>query len=71
MTYKPAKAYEVAEVVMKRRGLSLEQVDIDILDHVFEQTAQYRKDWFSASWLLHNVLHKALYKSVTLQEKAH
>jgi UDP-N-acetylglucosamine diphosphorylase/glucosamine-1-phosphate N-acetyltransferase len=44
MTYKPVKAYEVAEVVMKRRGLSLEQVDIDILDHVFEQTAQYRKD---------------------------
>ena len=44
MTYKPVKAYEVAEVVMKRRGLSLEQVDIDILDHVYEQTAQYRKD---------------------------
>lgn len=44
MTYKPAKAYEVAEVVMKRRGLSLQQVDIDILDTVFEKTSQYRKD---------------------------
>jgi UDP-N-acetylglucosamine diphosphorylase/glucosamine-1-phosphate N-acetyltransferase len=44
MTYKTNKAYEVADVVMKRRGLTLEQVDIDILDRVFKQTAQYRKD---------------------------
>lgn len=44
MTYKTNKAYEVADVVMKRRGLSLEQVDIDILDAVFEQTSVYRKD---------------------------
>lgn len=44
MTYKTNKAYEVADVVMKRRGLSLEQIDIDILDAVFEKTAQYRKD---------------------------
>ncbi|MEO9953120.1 GlmU family protein [Nonlabens sp.] len=44
MTYKTNKAYEVADVVMKRRGLSLEQVDIDILDKVFEKTSQYRKD---------------------------
>ncbi|PPK93997.1 UDP-N-acetylglucosamine diphosphorylase/glucosamine-1-phosphate N-acetyltransferase [Nonlabens xylanidelens] len=44
MTYKTNKAYEVADVVMKRRGLSLEQIDIDILDQVFEKTAQYRKD---------------------------
>lgn len=44
MTYKTNKAYEVADVVMKRRGLSLEQVDIDILNQVFEKTAQYRKD---------------------------
>jgi UDP-N-acetylglucosamine diphosphorylase/glucosamine-1-phosphate N-acetyltransferase len=44
MTYKASKAYEVAEVVMKRRGLSLDQVDIEILDVVFEKTAKYRKD---------------------------
>ncbi|KQC33766.1 glucose-1-phosphate thymidylyltransferase [Nonlabens sp. YIK11] len=44
MTYKPSKAYEVADVVMKRRGLSLEQTDIDILDAVFEKTSKYRKD---------------------------
>lgn len=44
MTYKTNKAYEVANVVMKRRGLSLEQIDIDILDAVFERTAQFRKD---------------------------
>jgi len=44
MTYKTNKAYEVADVVMKRRGLSLEQIDIDILDAVFEKTSQFRKD---------------------------
>lgn len=44
MTYKTNKAYEVADVVMKRRGLSLEQIDIDLLDAVFERTAQFRKD---------------------------
>jgi len=44
MTYKTNKAYEVADVVMKRRGLSLEQIDIDILDAVFEKTSVYRKD---------------------------
>ncbi|AGC78228.1 UDP-N-acetylglucosamine diphosphorylase/glucosamine-1-phosphate N-acetyltransferase [Nonlabens dokdonensis] len=44
MTYKTNKAYEVADVVMKRRGLSLEQMDIDILDHIFEATTKYRKD---------------------------
>jgi UDP-N-acetylglucosamine diphosphorylase/glucosamine-1-phosphate N-acetyltransferase len=43
-TYKSSKAYEVADVVMKRRGLSLEQQDIDILDAVFEKTSLYRKD---------------------------
>lgn len=44
MTYKSVKAYEVAQIVMQRRGVTLEQVDIDILDHVFEKTANYRKD---------------------------
>lgn len=44
MTYKTSKAYEVADVVMKRRGLDLEQLDIDILDKVFELSKTYRKD---------------------------
>ncbi|BAO56179.1 GlmU family protein [Nonlabens marinus] len=44
MTYKPSKAYEVAHVVMQRRGLTLDQTDIDILDAVFEKTSKYRKD---------------------------
>ena len=44
MTYKTNKAYEVADVVMKRRGLLLEQQDIDILNVIFEKTAKYRKD---------------------------
>jgi UDP-N-acetylglucosamine diphosphorylase/glucosamine-1-phosphate N-acetyltransferase len=44
MTYKTAKAYEVAEVVMKRRNLPFTQLDRDILDEVFEMTKSYRKD---------------------------
>jgi UDP-N-acetylglucosamine diphosphorylase/glucosamine-1-phosphate N-acetyltransferase len=44
MTYKPEKAYEVAEVVMKRRELPFTQLDRDILDEVFKMTAAYRKD---------------------------
>jgi hypothetical protein len=44
MTYKTNKAYEVASVVMQRRGLALEQVDVDILNHVFEVTKVYRKE---------------------------
>jgi UDP-N-acetylglucosamine diphosphorylase/glucosamine-1-phosphate N-acetyltransferase len=43
-TYKTAKAYEVADVVMQRRKLHFTAEDKAILDHVFEQTAQYRKD---------------------------
>ncbi|WP_194852461.1 GlmU family protein [Nonlabens antarcticus] len=44
MTYKPSKAFEVAEIVMKRRGILFGQVDMDILTAVFNKTAQYRKD---------------------------
>jgi hypothetical protein len=29
---------------MQRRGLALEQVDVDILNHVFEVTKVYRKE---------------------------
>ncbi|WP_124981353.1 GlmU family protein [Nonlabens xiamenensis] len=44
MTYKTQKAYEVADVVMQRRGLTLHQTDIRILDRVFEDTSVFRKD---------------------------
>ena len=44
MTYKPSKAYEVAEVVMKRRNLPFTELDQKILDHVFEETKKFRKE---------------------------
>lgn len=44
MTYKTQKAYEVADIVMKRRGMELTASDQKILDHVFEQSSRYRKD---------------------------
>lgn len=43
-TYKTAKAFEVAEVVMSRRGLEFTSEDAAILENVFEQTAKWRKD---------------------------
>lgn len=42
-TYHLLKAYEVAERVLERRGLGLTQTDRDILNHIFETTALYRK----------------------------
>jgi hypothetical protein len=42
-TYHLLKAYEVAERVLERRGLELTQADRDILSHIFETTALYRK----------------------------
>lgn len=43
-TYLTKKAFEVAEVVMARRGLEFTDVDAEILTHVFEETSKYRKD---------------------------
>ena len=43
-TYLTKKAFEVAEVVMARRGMEFSDVDTDILTHVFEETSKYRKD---------------------------
>ena len=43
-TYLTKKAFEVAEVVMARRGLEFSDADATILTHVFEETSQYRKD---------------------------
>ncbi|MFD1014522.1 GlmU family protein [Winogradskyella rapida] len=43
VTYKTAKAFEVAEVVMQRRQIELTTIDKAILEHVFEETQKYRK----------------------------
>ncbi|OAD45145.1 GlmU family protein [Polaribacter atrinae] len=40
--YKTNKVFEVAEVVMKRREMVFEEIDKRILEHVFEETKQYR-----------------------------
>jgi len=42
-TYLTKKAFEVAEVVMARRGIEFSDQDAAILTHVFEETAKYRK----------------------------
>jgi len=43
ITYRLNKVFEVAEVVMSRRKLKLEEVDKKILEAVFEQTEGYRR----------------------------
>ncbi|WP_299061250.1 GlmU family protein [uncultured Polaribacter sp.] len=40
--YKTNKVFEVAEVVMKRRDIVFDEKDQKILEHVFEETKQYR-----------------------------
>ncbi|KXN99999.1 glucose-1-phosphate thymidylyltransferase [Aequorivita aquimaris] len=42
-TYKTDKAFEVAKVVMGRRNIEFSEMDAKILEHVFEQTAKWRK----------------------------
>jgi UDP-N-acetylglucosamine diphosphorylase/glucosamine-1-phosphate N-acetyltransferase len=41
-TFKLDKVFEVAEKVMERRHITLDETEKDILLHIFEQTAQYR-----------------------------
>lgn len=41
-TYKLADAFETMELVMKRRGMHLNDMDKHILTHVFEQSAHFR-----------------------------
>lgn len=41
--YKTTKAYEVAEKVFERRGLDFNEIEKNILNHVFENTQKYRK----------------------------
>jgi len=43
-TYLTKKAFEVAKVVMARRQIEFTQQDKDILEHVFEETKQYRRE---------------------------
>lgn len=42
ITYQLNKALEVAEKVMARRSIPLSGLDIDILEHIFNETAQHR-----------------------------
>ncbi|MCA0132216.1 GlmU family protein [Winogradskyella alexanderae] len=44
VTYKTNKAFEVAEVVMGRRNEEFTNKDKAILEHVFEETKQYRRE---------------------------
>ena len=43
-TYKTQKAFEVAKVVMERRGIEFSEIDATILEHVFEETARWRRN---------------------------
>lgn len=43
ITFKTNKAFEVAKVVMSRRGEEFTEIDAEILEHVFEETAKYRR----------------------------
>ena len=43
-TYKTDKAFEVAKVVMSRRSIEFSEEDIKILEHVFEETAKWRRE---------------------------
>lgn len=40
--YLPKKVFEVATVVMKRRGVEFDDQEQRILEHIFEETKQYR-----------------------------
>ncbi|HLW30814.1 MAG TPA: GlmU family protein [Aequorivita sp.] len=42
-TYKTDKAFEVAKVVMERRHIEFTEIDAKILEHVFEETAKWRR----------------------------
>lgn len=42
-SYQPKKAFEVAKVMMARRGVEFDEVEANILEHVFELTKKWRK----------------------------
>lgn len=43
-TYKTDKAFEVAKIVMGRRGIEFTDVDSKILEHVYDETSKWRKE---------------------------
>ncbi|NAS30284.1 glucose-1-phosphate thymidylyltransferase [Flavobacteriaceae bacterium R38] len=43
-TFLTRKAFEVSEVVMKRRGIEFTDQDKAILEHIFEETKKWRKE---------------------------
>lgn len=43
-TYLTKKAFEVAEVVMKRRDVVFTKIDAEILEHVFNETKKFRRN---------------------------
>ncbi|MRT91538.1 GlmU family protein [Ancylomarina sp. 16SWW S1-10-2] len=43
--YRLKAVHEVAQLVMQRRGLEFDEVEQNIIDHVFELTAKYRKSF--------------------------
>jgi UDP-N-acetylglucosamine diphosphorylase/glucosamine-1-phosphate N-acetyltransferase len=43
-TYITKKAFETAKIVMSRRNVAFTEQDVAILEHVFEETKQWRKD---------------------------
>ncbi len=43
-TYLPKKAFETARIMMERRGVEFDEIEADILNHVFEETKKWRKD---------------------------
>jgi len=43
--YRLKAAHEVAQLVMQRRGLEFDKIEEEIMDHVFEITAKYRKSF--------------------------
>ena len=42
-SYLPKKAFEVAKIMMARRGVEFNQIEADILTHIFEHTKKWRK----------------------------
>ncbi|MGJ8666289.1 MAG: GlmU family protein [Patiriisocius sp.] len=44
VTYKTDKAFEVAKIVMARRGIEFDAQEAAILEHVFEESKQWRRD---------------------------
>jgi len=44
MTYRLEKVFEVAELVMQRRGIHLSELDKSILNHIFTSTKVHRTD---------------------------